>query len=160
MAQKPYKHNIEYIQKYYSYGSEAKVLEIKPVYEEEPVVVPKKKREPVTNLCIDPLALCALMLSVVMLLMMITAFVQFRIDCQDHAVMTKYVNQLREDNILLHQSYNARVDLERIETMATALGMIPIDQAQTIRIKVEVPQPEPEPTVIDDIIWFLSGLLE
>ena len=160
MAQKPYKHNIEYIQKFYSYGSEAKLLEIKPVYEEENVTIPKKKREPVTNICIDPVAFCAMMLSLVMLLMMIVSFVQFRIDCQDHAAMTNYLAELREDNILLHQGYAAHVDLARIESTAQALGMIPISQAQTMSIKVVVPQLQPEPTLLDDIVWFFSGLFE
>ena len=35
MAQKPYKHNIEYIQKYYSYGSEAKVIAFQPRQEQK-----------------------------------------------------------------------------------------------------------------------------
>ena len=66
MAQKPYKYQIEYIQKFYSYGSEAKVIEFKPVYKEEPKPVPPKhEKEPVTKLCIDPLAFCGLMVAVV-----------------------------------------------------------------------------------------------
>lgn len=159
MAQKPYKHNIEYIQKFYSYGSEAKVLEIKPIYEED-VKLPKKKREKATTIFIDPVALCAALLAGVMFLMMVVSFVQFRIDCQDHAAMVRYTEDLREQNILLHHSYNAHIDLERIETMALALGMIPVEQANTISVTVQVPQPQPEPTLIDDIIWFFSGLLE
>ena len=69
MAQKPYKHNIEYIQKFYSYGSEAKVIEFKPVYQEEQKpVVPKQEREPVTTIFIDPIAFCGIMVAIVMVL--------------------------------------------------------------------------------------------
>ena len=68
MAQKPYKHNIEYIQQFYSHDSEAKIIEFKPVYQEEPKpAMPKQEKEPITTICIDPIAFCGIMVAVVML---------------------------------------------------------------------------------------------
>ena len=159
MAQKPYKHNIEYIQKYYSYGSEAKVVEFKPVYTEpKKPSVPKREKEPITTICIDPVAFCGIMVAVVMLVVMLASVIQYGIICQDHAVMANYVNELREENVLLQHQYNALYDLERVENTARALGMIPISEAQTISIRVEVPVRQPDPSFIDNVIWFLSGL--
>ena len=159
MAQKPYKHNIEYIQQFYSHGSEAKVIEFKPVYQEEPKpAMPKQEKEPITTLCIDPIAFCGIMVAVVMLVVMIAGVIQFNVICEDHAVMENYVRQLREDNVLLTQQYTSGYDLEEIGTTARTLGMIPMEEAQTISIRVQVPVREPEPTFIDNIVWFFSGL--
>ena len=159
MAQKPYKHNIEYIQKFYSYGSEAKIIEFKPVYQEEKKpAVPKQEKEPITTVCIDPVAFCSIMVALVMLVAMIAGVIQFNVICQDHAIMESYVQELREENVLLTQQFAAGYDLDDIGTTARALGMIPIGEAQTIHIQVQVPVREPEPNFIDDIVWFLSGL--
>ena len=159
MAQKPYKHNIEYVQRYYSYGSEAKVIEFKSAYqEEEKPVLPKQEKEPVTTLCIDPIAFCGIMVAVVMLVVMIAGIIQFNVISQDHAVMENYVRQLREENVLMTQQYTAGYDLETTGNTARSLGMIPVEEAQTISIRVQVPVREPEPTIIDNIVWFLSGL--
>lgn len=159
MAQKPYKHNIEYIQKFYSPGSEAKVIEFKPVYQ-EPVkpALPKQEKEPVTTLCIDPIAFCGVMVAIVMLVVMVAGLIQFNVVSQDFEVMENYVYQLREDNILLSQQYKAGYDLEEMEHTARALGMIPVEEAQTISIQVQVPVREAEPTFIDNLVWFFSGL--
>lgn len=161
MAQKPYKHNIEYIQKFYSYGSEAKVIEFKPVYQEpEKPAVPKREKDPVTTICIDPIAFCGIMVAVVMLVVMLAGVIQYGVICQDHAVIANYVQELREENVLLQHQFHANCDLEEIETTALALGMIPVSEAQTISISVEVPARQEEPGFIDNMIWFLSGLFE
>ena len=161
MAQKPYKHNLEYIQKYYSHGTEAQVLELKPVYAKpEKPQVPKREKEPVTTICIDPVAFCGLMVAVVMLVVMAAGLIQFNIACDDHAVMASYMNGLREENVLLNHQFNAGYSLEEVQTTALALGMIPVEEAQTIRVNVVTPQRQPEPTWWDDVVWFLSGLLE
>ena len=159
MAQKPYKHNIEYIQKYYSYGSEAKVLEFKPVHKTtQTPTVPKREKEPVTTICIDPIAFCGIMVAVVMLVVLLTGVIQYGVICQDHAVMVNYVNELREDNVLMQHQYNAGYDLEKIGDTAIALGMIPVSEAQTVSIHVEIPVVPEEPGFLDNLVWFLSGL--
>ena len=161
MAQKPYKHNIEYIQKFYSYGSEAKVVEFKPVYkEEQKPALPRQEKAPVTTVYIDPIAFCGLMVAVVMLVVMLAGIIQFNVVSQDYAVMENYLNQVREENILLKQQFSAGYDLEEVEHAAIAMGMIPVEQAQTIRLNVVTPQRESEPTLWDNMVWFLSGLFE
>ncbi len=159
MAQKPYKHNIEYIQQYYSHGSEAKVIEFKPVYENETTpALPKQEREPITTICIDPIAFCGIMVAVVMLVVMVAGVIHFNVIAQDHTVMQNYLWHLRGENARLTQQFTSGYDLEDVAITAQALGMIPVSEAQTMTIQVTVPVRQPEPTVIDNIVWFLSGL--
>ncbi len=159
MAQKPYKHNIEYIQKFYSYGSEAKVIEFQPVYQEpEKPALPKRQKDPVTTICIDPIAFCSIMVAVVMVLVALAGVIQYGVISQDHAVMENYVNGLREEHVLLQHQYNANYDMEKIDSTARALGMIPISEAQTISIHVDVPVRQEDPDFFDNLIWFFSGL--
>jgi hypothetical protein len=159
MAQKPYKHNIEYIQRYYSYGSEAKVIEFKPVNPEpEKPAVPKRKKEPVTTICIDPVAFCGVMVAVVMVLVALASAIQYSVISRDHRAMESYVNELREEKVLQEHQYNAHCDLTKIETTARALGMIPVGEAQTVSIRVNVPVRQEEPCFWDNLVWFFSGL--
>ena len=160
MAQKPYKYNIEYIQKFYSYGSEAKVIEFQPVNPDpEKPVVPKRQKEPVTTICIDPIAFCSIMVAVVMVLVVLAGVIQYGVISRDHAVMENYVTNLREDHILLQHQYNASYDLQKVDDTARALGMIPVSEVQTMSIRVEVPVRPEEPGFFDNLIWFFSGLL-
>jgi len=158
MAQKPYKFNIEYIEKYYSYGSEARAVERKQASEENRPKVPKQKREPVSAIRIDPVAFCGLMLAIVMFVVMMAGLIQFNVLVEDHRVMEEYVMSLREENILLTHKYNAYFDMQKVRETAIALGMIPVGQARTITVQVEMPAVEPELTWWDDFVWFFSGL--
>ena len=159
MAQTPYKHNIEYIQKFYSYGSEAKVIEFKPVNPQpEKPSVPKRAKEQVTTVCIDPIALCGMMVAVIMVLVVLASVIQYGVVSQDHGILENYVNTLREDSVLLQHQYNASYDLEGIASTARALGMIPIGEAQTLSMQVTVPVRQPEPGFFDNLVWFFSGL--
>lgn len=158
MARKPYKPDIEYIQKYYSYGTEAKVIEFKPVRKSEKPKIPKQKKQQKTTIYIDPVALCGLVVAVVMLVVMAVGVVQFKNVCDRHSRMQQYLTELRDENVRLNHEYHTGYDLEEVKATALALGMIPVEDAETISIDVTVPQREPEMTAWDEFIWFLSGL--
>lgn len=158
MARKPYKPDIEYIQKYYSYGSEAHVVEFKPVYKKPKTKLPKPRKEQKSMVYIDPVAFCGLMVAIVMLLVMTAGIIRFDRACQEHQVMQKYLMQLQDQNVELNHDYHTGYDLEQIRETALALGMIPVEEAQTISVQVTVPQREPEPTLWDEIVWFVTGL--
>ena len=161
MAQKPYKHNLEYIQKFYSYGSEAKAVELQPKKKQAvKPQLPKREKEPVTTICIDPIAFCGMMVAIVMLLVMVAGMLQYGAIREDHQIMVSYVGQLREDSVLLQHQYNAGYDLEDTATTAKALGMIPVSEAKTIPMEVVVPEEKEEPGFFDNLVWFFSGLFE
>lgn len=158
MARKPYKPDIEYIQKYYSYGSEAKVIEFKPVYKKPKTQLPKPQKEQKTTVYIDPVAFCGLMVAIVMLLVMVAGLIRFDMACQDYQEMQAYLMELRNENVSLNHTYHTGYDLEEVETTARALGMVPASEVTTYTVKVSVPEPELEPTLWDDIVWFFTGL--
>ena len=159
MARKPYKPDVEYIQKYYSYGSEAKVIEFKPKQEQK-IRVPHPKRSPKTKIYIDPVALTGLVVALVMLVVMALGVAEFSAVCREHQQLQEYLTVLRDTNVQMTHDYRTSYDLVEIEETARVLGMIPISEATTITVKVNVPQPQPEPTWWDDVVWFISGLLE
>lgn len=158
MAQKPYKPDIEYIEKYYSYGSEAKVVELKPVYRKPKTQLPKPKKEPITTVSVDPVALCGLVVAVVMLLVMISGIIQFNLACQEHAALRSQLTALQDENVRLNHDYHTGYDLEDVKAQALAIGMVPVEQVKTIHVDVVVPVREADPTFWDDLVWFITGL--
>lgn len=158
MARKPYKPDVEYIQKYYSYGSEAKIIDFKPLQKEQKIQVPRPKRNPKTRIYVDPIALAGMVLALVMLVVMTMGIMEFSAVCQEHQQMQQTLTALRDANVELTHNYRVSYELSEIEETARALGMIPIEEAKTITVQVTVPQREPEPTLWDDFVWFISGL--
>ena len=158
MARKPYKPDIEYIQKYYSYGTEAKVIEYKPVQKPAKPKLPKQKKDQKRKIYIDPVAFCGLVVAVVMLVVMALGVTQFMAVCDQHSQMQEYLTELKDENVRLNHEYHTGYDLEQVKTTALALGMIPVEEAETISIHVSVPQQAAEMTVWDEFVWFLSGL--
>ena len=72
--------------------------------------------------------------------------------------MQAYLLELQDTNITREYEYYTKVDLDKIEEQARALGMIPLEEARSITVHVEVPQPQPEPTWWENVLWFLEGL--
>ncbi len=158
MARKPYKPDIEYIEKYYSYGSEARVVEIKPVPKAPKPRPPKPRREQEAKVYIDPVALCALIMAVVMIIVMAVGVAQFNAVCQEYEAVRSYLTTLQDENVSLNYTYRTGYDLDEIRETALALGMVPAEEVRTITAHVTVPESEPEPTWWDNLIWFISGL--
>jgi len=158
MARKPYKPDIEYIQKYYSYGTEAKVIEFKPLQKEPRPKLPKAPKAPKTTIYIDPVAFCGMVVAVVLLIVMALGVMEFTAACEENQRMQEYLTELKDENIRLNHEYRTGYDLEQVQTTALALGMIPAEEAATIHIDVKVPQRQPEMSAWDEFIWFLSGL--
>ena len=68
--------------------------------------------------------------------------------------------QLQAENEALAAQYAAGYDLEAVEQMALALGMVPKEQVEQVSISVSVPQEiVEEPGLWERIYTFLTGLL-
>ena len=156
MANKP---QIQYIHQFYTAGSEAQ--KVAPAHAPRrshstlPKVAPREK----IRVLVDPVALGGVVVAIAMLVLMVVGMVQYSHACEQHAVMEKYVTQLRDDNARLEHTYRSGFDIEEIRQQANALGMVPVSEAMTIQVEVTVPQPEKEPTLWDEIVWFFGGLL-
>ena len=155
MARKP---DIEYINKYYSYGSEAKVIAFKTTEQKAKTQLPKPLQERKLNILVDPVALFGLVVAVLMLFVMAFGLADYRAVCVKHQNVENYLTQLQDENIMLKHNYRKSYDLDAVREAALALGMVPADQVKTTVIHSQIPEAKAEETWWDDFCWGLSQL--
>lgn len=157
MAQKP---DIQYIHQFYVPGSEAQVLELKPVKKKKKkkFILPKPKVQTKILVRVDLASLCGILVAGVMMVLMTAGIFQLSAVHEEYNRMESYVISQQNQNVELEAQYRSQVDLDDIREKALALGMIPIGEAQTITIHVEPAAEEPEPTLWDDICWYFREL--
>jgi len=151
-----YKPEIQYIEQFFIPGSEAPQLQ--PKWGEKTQARPRLRQEKKIRILVDPVALAGILVAVVMLALMAVGVYQFNAATQEHEQMQAYLLELQDTNITREYEYYTKVDLDKIEEQARALGMIPLEEARSITVHVEVPQPQPEPTWWENVLWFLEGL--
>ena len=152
MAQRP---DIQYI-RFYTDGSAAR--QAAPVSYTEPRKKPRAKKQKQPVLYIDPLAILGVAAAVVLLVMMVVGLVNFYNAQHRLQVMESYVQQLTQENQQLQEKYDSGYDLEEIQKIAEALGMVPKEEQESIIINIPAPEKTPEPTFWEKIGTFLSGL--
>lgn len=155
MVKKP---EIQYIDKFYVHGSEARVLELKPRRRIIKTILPLSVPDKTIKIGIDPVAICGVVVAVALLVALVLGTVQYVQVCREYRAMMDYVVSVQNENVELRESYRSKVDLAAVEERALELGMIPIEMADKITIRVEQPAPEPEETLWDEIEWFCKGL--
>ena len=155
MDRKP---DIQYVDKFYVHGSEARVLELKPKRRIIKTVLPLSAPDKTIKIGIDPVAICGVVVAVALLVALVLGTVQYVQVCRDYRAMMDYVVSVQNRNVELREDYRSKVDLEAVEARALELGMIPIENADRITIRVEKPVEEPEMTIWDEIEWFCKGL--
>lgn len=159
MARKP---DIQYISQFYVPGSEAQVIEFKPVKQPKKrrakTVLPKAEPKKKIRLKVDNASLVGLVLAAVMVICLAVTVFQYLDACEEHRIMTDRVIMLQNQNVALREEYRAGYDVEEITLLAEAMGMIKKADAQTVRIRVEIPEPEAEPTWWENTCWFFEEL--
>ena len=155
MAAKP---EIQYVDQFYVYGSEAKKLEPKRQEQRKKAVRPQAQAEQVKVISIDPVALIGLAVAVVMLVCLVVSALQIVDTWKEFDTVSKYMAQLKQENAALEHEYANGYDIVEVEAAALALGMIPATEANTIVLSVSIPQPEPEPSAWAEFVWFMEGL--
>lgn len=147
---------VQYVQ-FYTAGSAA--------YKFEPTRVPKKKatlpkqrRAKKIRIFVDPVAIVGACLAIVMLVMMIAGLGQWNEARQQEAQLEAYVQQLQAQNVQLRSEYLEGYDPQEIYEIATAMGMIPAEQAQRVQVSVSAPVAEEQPTAWENLCAFLTGL--
>lgn len=143
MARQP---DIQYV-RFYTAGSAARKLEteVQPQKKAE-LPKPKVRRQRRKIIRIDPIALCAVAVAVVMFVAMVAGVVELATVSIRADEMESYAAQLQGVNAQLRDTYESGYDLADIEEKALAMGMVPVDQVEHITVQVETKQPEPEPT--------------
>lgn len=71
--------------------------------------------------------------------------------------MQAYVAHLQSENTRLQVQYEEGYDLEVVEEMALALGMVPEAQVRHITLETQMPEVVPEPTFWEQVTAFLTG---
>ncbi len=150
--------NVQYIS-YYTDGSAARKVERKPVYKQ--AVAPKPVARPRRRVVVkvDPVAVVGIVMAVVVLVSLISGFAQYNTWANKNAQLGQYIQSLQQEQEVLQQEYKAGYDLEQIREIANALGMVPIDTAQTITVDVQLPEMDKSQLSFwDNITIFLAGL--
>lgn len=151
------KSDIQYV-RFYTDGSAARQLEPAPIKKRKPPRAPRKKPQEKMVIRLDPVPVLGLMIAAVMFVMIVAGAVQLMGAQAELKAMSGYVAQLQQENIDLNDEYKAGYDLDAVQEMALALGMIPIEQADQETITVQVPEPVEEPTFWERIADFFQGL--
>ena len=134
--------DVRYIQ-YYTDGSAARELQM-PAPRKQKSKLPPVRRKKAYVLHVDPLALGAIVMSVVMVVLMVMGCVQLYNLQADNARMEGYIADLSTEHAELLHMYESGYELESVKEAALALGMIPAEEATTITIRVEQPVQQSE----------------
>lgn len=153
MAQKP---KIEYVGRYYVYGSEAQ--ELAPAPKKPRFTLPKVHLKPLQQVYIDPLALVGMILAVTMLAALVVGVLQLNSSWEAHDAMKAHLDTVKIKNTELTHTYNTTKNLEAAGETAENFDMVPASEVEHIKVHVKVPKVDPEPTQWDNFVWFLSGL--
>ena len=156
MSQKP---KIQYVGQFYIHGSEARQLELQEKKKQAKSKLPLERLRKIEVVYLDPVAIFGIVTALVMLTVMILGVLQIRDDWKEYRVMSNYVSRLNSENAELQADYRSQYDLEDIRIKAQALGMVPKSDLEVRTVYVTIPQPEPEMTWLEEVQWFLRGLL-
>lgn len=156
MNQKP---KIQYIGQFYVHGSEARQLELQARKKQAKSKLPMERLRKVEVVYLDPVAIFGITVALVMLAVMVLGVLQIRDDWQDYRTMSGYVSRLNSENAKLKEEYRSQYDLEDVRLKAEALGMVPRSELEVKTVFVTIPEPEPEMTWLEEVQWFLNGLL-
>jgi len=155
MVRKP---EIQYIGQFYTYGSEARQLEKKK--RQAKTRLPLARLEKIEKIYVDPVALVGIAVAVFMLVTMAVGMLQLKKDWASYEQMSTYVSQLKKENASLSADYRDSYNIDDIRGKATGLGLVSIEEAQTMSVRVTVPAPKPkwEMSLWESVVWFCKGL--
>lgn len=148
---------VRYINAYVS-GSVAYQLDKKLT--KRTVKLPKQRKKKKIVVRVDPVSVLGIFTAAVLLVMLCVGFVRLREARAETAALEQYVHTMQEENVLLQQKYDSSYDLEEIRQIALAMGMVPMEQVETVQIQVPVREAvEQEPlTGWDAFCTFLASL--
>ena len=155
MVQKP---KIQYVGQFYVYGSEARALDMQNKPKKPKSSLPMERLEKIEKLYVDPVALVAIAVSILMLVTMLVGVQQVRSDWAEYQIMAERVHNLREYNHTKTEEFRSTYTLDDIRMKAAGMGMIPRAEAQHMEVKITHPEPVSEPTWLENVQWFVKGL--
>ena len=121
-------------------------------------LLPRPVRKPKTVLRIDPLALAAVVLSVVMAVVLCVGMVELEQVRSEQRTLQRYVWDLEDRNEVLEQKYGEQYDLNEVRQAALGMGMVPADQLPHEALSVTIPQEPETPNIFQRLADFFRGL--
>lgn len=152
--------DIQYV-RFYTAGSAARKLELQPQKNKAKVVAPQRpqtSRQKKAVVYVDPVSVFAVVVAAVMLIAMAVGMLQLGSVNAETAKMESYVAQLRTENVQLRQDYENSYDLKDVEQKALEMGLVPIDQVETVIIDAPEIVEEPQSTFWENVGAFFSEL--
>ncbi len=147
--------DVQYIRLYTDGSAARKVAPKVPLKTMKlPIVKPMKR----ITLRLDPVAIAATCMAVVMLVLMVTGVAQLKQEQRQLQQMSSYVEDLRVENALLEDKFQSGYHIEEVERTALALGMVPADQVRQVTLQVPDMETEQEPGSWERFYIFLTGL--
>ena len=147
---------VRYINMYMA-GSAAYELEpVKP--QKRAVRLPRAPKQKRVLIYVDPMTILGFAVALVMIVSMAVGVVQLKQTRAEAAALDAYIARLEEENRDLEEIYRQGYDLEQIRRYAEAMGLVPMDQVEQIRIPVQQPEVPAEPTAWENFRTFLVGL--
>jgi hypothetical protein len=119
---------------------------------------PRRAKAKVLPIYVDRAAVFGILMAVIMLVFMVAGYVQLLDAKQEAQAMQIYVEQLRQENVVLKDTYASSFDREEAFQIAQTMGMVPVEQVHTVKIEVSVPQLQEDPTAWQALCTFLAGL--
>ena len=120
--------DIQYVPFYYVDGSTARKVEHRstaaPKQAAAPAATPKRRRSKRKIVAVDPVALCGLLVVAGMICAMVAGYAQYSASQDRNAQMSAYIDMLQEENGNLQQRFDEGYDLDQIQDVADALGML------------------------------------
>lgn len=153
--------DIQYIQHVYTSGTAARKLAHKKAVRKSPLPhFEPKNLEPdqKITISIDPLSVCAIAFAIILVVVMVVSLMQFSAAYQENVALQEYVFELRNTKAQLESVYRSSFDLAKVEAQASALGMIPAEEAQILQISGAIPAEAAEPTTWETIRLFFREL--
>ena len=142
---------------YYTDGSAARQIEFKP--RKQLPEQPRRPKQKKLLIRVDFLAMAGIVVAAVLLVLMMAGVSHLVETSRQVAQLETYVSQLEEENAKLESAYHAGYNPADIRERALGMGMIPAEQAETIRIEQKETVPVEQPRNLFFKTWyFLTGL--
>lgn len=120
--------------------------------------LPQVKKQQKWLISLDVAALSGIVAAVVLSIMLIVGLVQMNQAQRDALMYEEYVMSLQKQNTMLQDTYTSGYDLQEVQSIAQAMGMVPADQVPHVQVQVHEPEIIEELTPWESFWAFLAGM--
>ena len=120
--------------------------------------LPQVKKQQKWLISIDMAALGGIVAALVLSVLLIVGLVQMNQAQQEARMYEEYVMSLQQENTQLQDTYTSGYDLEEVQSIAQAMGMVPAEQVTHIQMQVNEPEVVQELTAWESFWAFLVGM--